>query len=149
MVPCLRLLCCLLLSKKHKLVLQVRLHEDNLTVEVEQGFKLTITSLSLSLLSFSHVCTFSRYSAEGGTGRCVMPCAAMPCPTLAWCPLPPLLRWHVEELIASGECMYVCVCLNESDSLLHLLKHAIFMAKGVCVCTWAYDSPMALDLWRW
>lgn len=75
---------------------------------VKQGFKLMMASLSIS-----HVCTVSLYSAEGGTGRCVMPCAAMPCPTLASCPLLPLLRWHVKELIASGECMRVCVCVSE------------------------------------
>lgn len=73
---------------------------------VKQGFKLMMASLSIS-----HVCTFSLYSAEGGTGRCVMPCATMPCPTLASCPLLPLLHWHVKELIASGECMQVCVCV--------------------------------------
>lgn len=83
-------------------------------------------------------CAHSLYSAEGGTGQCVMPCAVMPRPTLASRLLSPLCRWHVDGLRTAGEYTYACVSERESDFPFLPLKHGCACAHGHMTAPWLW-----------
>lgn len=98
-------------------------------------------------LSLSRVCEHSLYSAEGGTGRCVMPCAVMPCPTLASCPLS--LPCSTGMMMGSEPQGNICMCVRVWTREWFPFLSLNMPCVCVPVCTWAYDSPLALGMWRW